>query len=358
MHSRFQSIAAQVASCLRDEIHTGVPLQSERMLSQRLQVSRRTVRKALSFLRAEGLVRMVDRQLVRVVPARKDVERNRPLPVNLLLPEPLEQARPFTALWVNHLTQLLRETGSRLEVLSGQRYYGARSSRSLSNLVTAHPARCWIIARSNQPMQQWFDHHGLKALVAGSTYAGITLPSVDTDHGALSRHAAAQLLRHGHTRIALFFDTIRHAGDVESEQGFRSAATSHPRRAELIVCRVERTPNAVVRELKRLLEFASPPTGFFLSNSFSYLTVLGYLTSIGRRNPQDFSLISQDEGPFLAHVYPAPARYCTNPKKYAAAVGRAVNRVLENDVPREFNIRIMPDFVPGASIAAVASPPA
>ncbi len=353
MHTRFHSIAAQVAASLREEIGNGNgrALASERELTQRLQVSRRTVRKALAILRTEGLVKTVGRRTLPAPAARRKSTANQPAQINLLLPEPLVRARPFTALWISQLTELLHANGCRLGVITGHKYYGLRSGRSLAKLVATHPARCWILARSNLPLQQWFNDRGIPAIVAGSTYPGIILPSVDTDHAALSRHAAAHFQRQGHTRLALFLEKILHAGDIETELGFKAGLADWKQAVEPLICRVERTPEAVVRELKRLLALRHPPTGFLLCNSFSYLTVLSYLAAQGRRIPQDFSLISQDEGPFLAHVYPNPARYLTNPTKFASALNRAVKRLLDNDLPREFKIRIMPDFIAGASVA-------
>ncbi len=354
MQRRFQSIAAQVAASLREEVLAGNAgaLPSERELGERLQVSRRTVRKALAMLRGEGLVKTTARRTLVISATRKPNRAVQPPQVKLLLPEPLEQARPFTALWISHLAGLIREGGSGFEVISGEKYYGARASRSLANLTANHPADCWVIARSNRPLQQWFDDHRIPAVIAGSPHPGIRLPSVDSDHSALSHHAAGQFLRRGHTRVALFFEKIRHAGDAETEAAFTAGLADSGRAAPPLICRVERKPEAMIRELNRLLRLRHRPTGFLLCNAFSYLTAVTYLAAVGYNVPADFSLISQDEGPFLGHVYPAPARYLTNPRNFAVALNRSVRRVLEHDAPEGSKIRIMPDFITGGSMAA------
>lgn len=354
MQTRFQSIAAQVADSLRQEASAsaGKALPSERELCRRLQVSRRTIRKALKFLHIEGSVKLVNGRNVATLRPQPKSGAEGPLQINLLLPEPLVRARPFTALWISHLTDLLRENGCRLEIISGEKYYGARAGQSLRQLTASHPARCWILARTNLPLQKWFHDNAIPAIVAGSTHSGLSLPSVDSDHGALARHAAANFIRHGHTRIALFLEKIRHAGDAETELEFANGMAASTNSEPSIIARIERVPEAVIREVKHLLALRSPPTAFLLCNSFSYLTLTSYLASLGKRIPQDFSVISQDEGPFLAHMYPNPARYITNPAKFARALNRSIKRIIANESLAHLHTRIMPDFIKGGSLAA------
>src|SRR5690606_41200291 len=122
-----QEVGARMTYTVRDENRRGSwwkTLPGERQIAERLSVSRKTVRKALAILRKEGLV-----QTERSRPSACVHSRNRPkhspgTKVMLLLPEPLEGARPFTVLWVNHLMALLHETGVPLEVVSGWKYYG------------------------------------------------------------------------------------------------------------------------------------------------------------------------------------------------------------------------------------------
>lgn len=350
----FRSISTQVADTLREEFRRGTWRQAipgERLLAERLSVSRKTVRKALALLRSEGAIRTARGRGSAIVQARS--LRGGPRPVKtiaLLLPEPLEGARPFTVLWVNHLMAQLHEAGMQLEIVSGWKYFGRRAGRSLRRLLAAHPARCWLLARSHRALQQWFEESGAPCLVAGSAHAGIDLPSVDVDHRALCRHAAITFLRNGHRRLALFLEQAGHAGDDDSEQGFREGLAQHAEAAAPLICRPAKGPAAIIAELRRLQALSSPPTGYLLSNSFSYLTVLSHFAQHDRRVPRDISLIARDEEPFLSHVDPVPTRYAFAPAKFATAMNQAIKRVLEGGAPRRFEVRIMPDFVKGASV--------
>lgn len=353
MSSSYQSISAQVAGTLRTELRKGnwrTQLPGERSLAERLGVSRKTIRKALALLRADGIIR-TDRSRGSAIMRPSAARRSGPIrTVALLLPEPLEGARPFTVLWVNHLMAMLHEAGMQLETVSGWKYFGARAGRSLRRLVDSHPARCWLLARSHREMQRWFEQSDLPCLVAGSTHAGIELPSVDIDHRALCRHAATAFLRQGHRRLALFLEKAGHGGDEDSELGFREGIASLEGAEPPLICRPAKGPLAIANELRRLRSLASPPTGYLLSNSFSYLTVLSHLAQEGRRVPKDVSLISRDEEPFLSHLLPAPTRYTIPPAKFATSIHQAIKRVLGRNDPRRFDVRIMPDFVHGASL--------
>lgn len=351
----FQSMAAQLAQALRAEISRQTwqrSLPGERQLAERFQVSRKTVRKALAELRAEGVLKTArSRGSIIAAPG----QRRRPAPprIALLLPEPLEVSRPFTALWINRLMSLLQETGYPLQIFHGAKYYGANAARSLARLTSSQPASCWIVGRSNRPLQEWFAASGLPTVISGSAHRGVALPSVDVDHRALCRHSAALFLRHGHRRLALFLERGGHGGDAESEQGFREGLSGHDN-PEPLVGAPERSAESVIRELRRVLARKERPTGLLLSNSYSYLTVLSYLGSIGLRVPRDMSVISRDDETFLRFLHPTPTYYSIPPAKFAHALHQALKRVLGGD-SSAFSIRIMPDMVKGESVGPVVA---
>lgn len=354
MPLNFQSIAMQVAQALRAEIGRRTwddALPGERQLAERFQVSRKTIRKALAELRAEGVLQTERSRGSKV--AAHPGRRRAPSPrIALLLPEPLEGSRPFTALWVNRLMALLQEAGHPLQLFHGAKYFGASAGRSLARLTAAHPARCWIIARSNRPLQEWFAASGIPTVISGSAHSGVALPSVDVDHRALCRHSAALFLRHGHRRLALFLEHGGHGGDAESEQGFRAGLAAASGALEPVVCSPERSAQAIIRDLRRLLALSHPPTGMLLSNSYSYLTVQGYLASLGLLVPRDISVVLRDEETFLRFMHPAPTYYSTRPAKFAQALHQALKRILAGD-RSAFSIRIMPDLVKGDSVGPV-----
>lgn len=351
MALQFQTIAAQVAAALRAEItrRTWVEaLPGERRLAERFQVSRKTIRRALAELRVAGLLQAPGKGGTRIR-APLGGRRGAGTAIALLLPQPLEASRPYTALWVTQLLTLLQTSGTPLWLFHGAKYFGRDAARSLARLTRENSARAWIVGGSNLPLQRWFASSGVPAIIAGSAHDGVALPSVDIDHRALCRHSAALLLRHGHRRLALFLEHGGHAGDAESEQGFREGLAGVRGATEPLVRFPERSAASIIREIRRLLALPHPPTGWLVSNSYAYLTVQSYLASVGLRVPADVSVVSRDDERFLRFLHPVPTFYSTRPARFARVLHQGLRRLLAGDAS-PFALRIMPDLLPGGSV--------
>ena len=354
---QFSSLAAQVAGALREEIQKGTWtewLPGERVLTETLQVSRKTLRKAIAQLQREGTIETIHGrgyQIAKPVAARK-ARRAEPI-VALLTPEPLEQMRPYTSLWVNRLKTLLIENGEKLVAVDGRKYFSRRPARALEKLLSQQPVACWLLANSTESTQRWFVEKKLSCVIAGSCHPGIDLPHADLDHYALCRHAAGVLLGAGHRQVVLLNERSGRAGDVESEAGFIAGVRESPHRdATPLVIHHEHSPASLLRALHRLLEMPRPPTGMLVSNGASYLTVVTGLAQRKLRVPQDVSVISRDHEPFLSFLVPAPARYAADPRAYAKKLMKLLRQSLRGEavVPRV--TRILPNYVKGESLSA------
>lgn len=358
MPSSFDSISTQVAKLLREELNSGIwenKLPGERRLADRLNVSRKTIRRALAMLRADGIIQTKRNRASLLMPKALDAAKKHDPSITriaLLLPEPIEMARPFTILWVTHLMASLHNANMELEIFTGWKYYGQNGPRSLTQLVKSNPGRCWIIARSNHAIQKWFSSSDETALVAGTTFDDIMLPSVDIDQVALCRHAALSFIRLGHRRLVFYHEEkAEHGADSASEQAFYDAVTEHKGYPEPLIIRPPRGMSAVVREFQRIQGITHErPTGFFCSNPLLYLTLFGFLAHQGLGVPKDVSLISRDVAPLLSQVYPAPTRYSIVPSKYAHTVFQAIKRVFEHGAHKRFDLRIIPDFIKGNTL--------
>lgn len=355
------SLVSQTASILRQEIAAGAWhdwLPGERTLCEMLQVSRNTLRAALAQLKKDGVIKSAHGAGNQIIAGRT---RAKPLPkswdVAVLTPEPLTQLRPSQTLWIDELRAMLSERGSRLRVIHGHQYFRANPGPRLQDLVKRSPHGCWVLTLSNEKVQSWFAKNRVPCVVAGSIHPGIDLPFRDLDHRAMCRHAAGVLLGLGHRKIALVTHRSRRAGDVASEVGFLEGVTQSPHRdAEGVVLVHEQTAPGVCNLVRRLREQQHPPTALLVVNPYYYLTVTSRLAQIGARVPQDVSVISRDEDPFLSFIVPEPARYVVSPHVMAKALLRPVLELLNGEVVTQRANRIMPKFIRGGSIAAPPTP--
>lgn len=349
----------QVAGIIRDQISGGVwtqRLPGERVLSVELHVSRRTLRKALVHLRGEGAVRTCAGDGHVIVPraAARKTRSGRDEHVVFLSPVALEQMRPFTVLWVDELRSLLAEHRVQLRILAGQKFFGVQARKHLARLVAQQPADCWLVARSSEAVQRWFQDSATPAVLAGSCHAGIDLPNVDLDHAALGQHAAGVLLRMGHRRIALLMERSARAGDAQTQAGFlRGARGNREDDVAISVATLPAEPRGIHATVRRLLARTDAPTAFFVSCSRNYLSVLCSLGLLRKRVAEDISLLLRDDDPFLPALFPAPSRYAFSHQVFAQRIGRLLMDALAKQPHARPHVSVLPTYVPGGSVRAI-----
>jgi len=350
------SLVGQTVAFLDKQIAAGQWrewLPAERTLCEMLQVSRSTLRRAMTELRRDGAIRTEHGAGHRILSGRKKTSRRLPShAVALLTPEPLERLRPTQTLWIDDLRAMLSERSCRLHVLHGRQYFRAKPGAALEKLVRQHPHGCWILLRATPGCQQWFARCGLPCLVAGTCHSGVDLPFRDLDHRAMCRHAVGTLLALGHRRVAFIAQKDRLAGDLESEAGFLEGMqrSRHPD-ATASVCEHDATTAGIVQSLERLLARKSPPTALLVANAYHALSVVSGLAALGRSVPRDVSVISRDEDPFLSFMVPEPARYEAIPQEFARSLLQPVLELLAGRTVSQRAVRLMPQFVRGASLA-------
>lgn len=351
---RYHSLPAQVAERIAGEIRAltwNTTLPAERVLIDSLQVSRKTLRKALGLLQREGLIESQHRLGHRIV-ERAERARPREVSVGLLTAESLERLPSYTALWIDELRTLLFESGVRLATFSGRVFFTQSPEKALTKLVQQNPQGCWVLAHSNERMQRWLEERGVPCLIAGSSYGGATLPNVDLDHFGVGRHAAGALLRQGHRRVAFLIHQSQRGGDIESEQGFVEGvrASAHPD-AEAIILRHDGTVGGAAKALARGFARAQPPTAVLVARPVFYLTAQAFLGKRGLRVPEDVSLVSRDNDTFLEYLIPAPACYSLSPKIYAKRLFSLSIALTRGEAIAQPRLRIEPTFKPGPSLA-------
>jgi DNA-binding LacI/PurR family transcriptional regulator len=127
--------------------------------------------------------------------------------------------------------------------------------------------------------------------------------------------------------------------------------------AEAVVLYHDDTVAGVGVVVRRLLKLRQAPTALFVLQPHNYLAVATRLMQTGVKVPDDISLISRDDDPFLSFVVPLPTRYEVNPHLMAQSLLRPVLEVVEGQVVSQHTARIIPKFLRGESIAAPRASP-
>lgn len=339
------SLIDQTATALRVRLDGGewsLSLPSETQLAADFQVGRNTVRSALAILESEGRLRTTNGRRREIIgqPCPKVVPYRR---VILLMSRPVGTFPPSTTLWITGTQARLERLGWHFQLCVEPAAFLGRPTTYLKTLTDASPGAVWILHRSTAAMQSWFQEGGLKAVLAGSRHEGITLPQVDADFRAVSRHAAGRFLANGHRTLAILRPDDAFAGDTDSVAGFREGA----RDAIIHDIQCMGRPSGVIRALERLLQMPQPPTGLYVLHPEHCVTAISYLSKRGHAVPERVSVICRDDEPYLELLTPEPTRYRRNPQamasKLAALVASAAGKVNST--------RIMPMSVPGETLA-------
>jgi len=348
------TLAAQAAVILKEEIQSGAwarHLPGEHELCDQLNISRVTLRAALEQLQREGLLKKPAPGRRREILARKDATRRTTARVVLLTPQPLHSMSRFVLYCVDDLRQHIAEAGHHLEVHCGLACYLRQPDSALEAMARRlRPVGC-ILYSSTAAMQKWFSQRALPCVITGSRHPQVSLPAVDIDYRAVTRHAVGIFLAKGHRRIAFLNLDSGLAGDLESEEVFLDGLRkTGARSVEGSVIRHDGRVATICAKLAHCLSRPDRPTAFLVARPLHTLTVVSYLMSRGIRVPADAAVISRDDDQYLDHLVPSVAHYACNPKLFARRISSIVLEMVRTGVVKPNQNLLMPEFVRGQTV--------
>lgn len=350
---KYETLSAQTTLAIRQALAAGMwkgHLPSERRLCSLFQVSRPTVRAAVTTLAQEGLLQIrARRRPVILVRARRTRAGN--LLVVTASHHPLSEAPMMEKEILLMLAELARQglTSEKFEC-------GGRTGRAQLRRLKAHlrenDVNLCLLLSARRETQAWFFTHAIPALVLGSCHTGIGLPSIDVDYRAVCRHAVGVFRRYGHRNIALIVPNSGAAGDLASEVGFREGAAlrSGLTPVEARVVRHDGTSPHLTRRLDALFQAVHPPTALLVAKPTHVFSVVFHLLARGITVPGMVSLIARD--PDRMYV-DAITHYSYAPDAFARRVSRLVLQLnRQGHLPPEPNL-IFPRYIPARSVRSL-----
>jgi DNA-binding LacI/PurR family transcriptional regulator len=348
------SLVAQTVAILQEHIAScrgGEKLASERELCHQLGVSRLTLRSALANLARDGFLHAGQgRRRVITVPGPGARQPTSSRDVVVLSPLPLQGVDPRVLFWIDELRDALAKENYRLDFVNQRNCYSEYPERALEELAARLRPAVWLLHLSTHTMQQWFFAQGLPAVIPGSRYEGVRLPSVDVDYRATCQHAVGRFLAKGHRCLALLNPKSSAAGDIESEAGFRQAGAVAGSGVETLIAQHDGTVAGICACLDRLLARTRPPTAFLVSRPTHALTALGHLIQRGLRFPKEAAFIARDHDSFLEHAVPTPARYQVDAVLFAHKMSRIVLEMASGGDARSRDYRVTPRLISGETL--------
>lgn len=327
-------------------------LPPEPVLAHELQVGRNTIRSAIEQLVSEGLVKPGGPgRLHRIMKSRRKPVQ--PAPGNIvryLSPISLGEISQVTQIVINGLKSRLGAEGYHFEFEHHPGLFRKFSERQMQRLAAQHDTAGWILLWTSREIQTWFAEKRIPCVVTGSLHPGISLPNVEFDFAAVSRHAVNTLIRRGHERIVFLSRPTTNASELAGETAFLQAVQASSRAVQGRIVVAGNTRMDICRAIDRLLATADRPTALFINHPTQVLTVVGHFHRLGLRIPQDMALICRASDLYMDFLVPDIARYQLDVARFSRESAHLLLRAIRHGAGQIECRRIMPEFVSGESL--------
>jgi DNA-binding LacI/PurR family transcriptional regulator len=349
------SLVAQAAEAIRQGLDRQAwdrQLPGARQLAETFHVSRPTVEAALRLLAREGRLETRPRRRCRVVQRRRARPEAPGRLVCIVSHEPFAETSFTANLGISELRAHLAQKGFAMEIVLCPRQPTADQWKKLRLALRQRRTCACLLLSVSRECQRWFAASPWPALIFGSAYGGIPLPSLDLDYRSLCRHAAGRLFAAGHRRIALVVPDSQLAGELASERGFREALAARPRSdQQALVVRHRETARSLRDQLDGLFRGPRPPTGLVVAKPAHVLSVLIYLLRRGHPVPGAISLIARDWDHSFRTVTPALAHYAFDEAAFIRRFTRLVLQMVNQGYLAQAENLLQPQFLREETVA-------
>lgn len=350
----------QTADILKNEITTGrfiKHLPGERELARRMNVSRKTLRKAIELLESEEWLepaRPGRRRQIHNGALSKSAPRHRASLAHkrivIVAPNALDQMGGAEKLFQSELNRLCSKSSVDLMHRHIDVRHMDQPGHRLAEFVEKHPAELYLLQHSSLAMQRWFTSSKHRGLVLGDRWEELDIPSVSGDMAATATHAASLLQRRRHRHIALLFpEPVKRGLEIFANQLATVNAS-----LKITLAKHDDSPESISAAATKLLTHQnSRPTAILTPSVHCGISALTTAFQHGLRVPSDLSVLCLSHDRLCDYTSPTLAGYEFDMTRFAKEVHRSATNLLRHPSTKLTEpTLVMPDFVNGRSIGA------
>lgn len=350
---RREFLSEKTANCIRECITQGEwtdELPSEAALCRQFQVSRVTVRRALSqlsnenwFLKtAQGSRRRINPSQVQLTSAGTGKI------IRVLAPFSGRRMGAVYQTILDGLSQRISRRDFRVEFESRPQLFKNHRPKELNSLKSLADTAGWVLFFSTASMQRWFAEQKLPCVIAGRLHEEFPLSCVYPDSEAVARHAACLIRNRGHQRIG-------HLKARETSLSDHLAAVAFQEQANKLGMEVQSLEysnhsDSICKAVTSLLAAASKPSVLYLTCPEDAVTALCHVLRAGIAVPDQLSILVGWDDPILESTVPNLARYEFNAMNMGRQIGGLLLKQLDSKLIKHRAVRILPELADGDSL--------
>lgn len=327
------------------------PFPGEILLAARLGVSRPVLRDALRELAGQKVISIARGKRTRLLPARQSIPRMKKPHILALSSPRAGTGFRLTGGVFYEVREVLQSRGYLWSEFAEGRLTGGQSRKSLGERIRADAYDGILLHDSTKAQQEWITGFATPALVLGSTFPGVDLPSLDNDYHALGWHAAGRLAASGHQRMGVLLRDPLRQGDEATMEGMREYFAQHTKGdSRVSTCILTGEGEEICRQLERILRGPNAPSVLVIFYPVDVITAVTYLLQSGRGIPKDIAILSRESIPIMSAMVPAVTRYERDEARLRRRAVLSLESLCHAQPLRQSQVRIIPRFVKGATL--------
>lgn len=350
-----ENIADQIRDMiLRNKLRHVLP--GERELARMFSVGRETIRKTLALLEESKWINPPHRQAPRTIrPQSWDGPTipvgHHPMPpdtIGIISSLPIHKMPQSVLVELREIEKALEYDNLKIQIHEALWAVCPSPGKKLERLVSSHNHVCWILFRTSEETQLWFNNRTQPCLVRGITHTSSTLPFIDTHWEATTRHAASHLWHQGHRTSVLCIPNEPLKGNQFMQKGFMDFQGEN---WNPIPIHVPSETALLFDLLQETFDNHPDATSFVATRSDQIITLMSWAAAHSLAIPKDLSLICLTYDPILEHLLPTIACYKADTVKTIRRLIRMIRAIRSGKTVH--STFVIPDFHPGASISSV-----